>query len=227
MAMPREQIKVGQAPIPNAYLTASPSPQAYGAGVGETVADVGLAVYTRQVREANTTAFIEADEQMSTAQTELQVRISEMKGKDAMGAPDFLQAEWKKARDGIEKGLTNDQQRLAFDRAANTRYGQLDRITQFHVSAEKEHYQDGATTAHLNASLDEARLNASDPESVEMAKARQEGVTKDWAIRKGLGGYVSVPGQDRMVWKGSPEYDQKWASILSNTNKEVIRKSVV
>lgn len=239
--VPEERAQVAQAPIPGVRVEAQVTPQQLGAGVAGVTQELGLSVYGRAVREANQTALMAADRVLAESQTRLQVRISEMHGKDAFDAPDVLDSEWGKAVTTIEHDLiTNDQQRQAFHRAADERYGHLNKATQFHVSTEKTVYQDGETDAYLKASRDAARLNAADAEAVKKELGRQEAVLREWAQRKGLGKYVHDPElaaahremavltggtyrEDDKVWSGSPAYDQRLAEQRSGTHTEVIK----
>lgn len=197
---PQDQRRVDQTAMPGVRITAAPTANALGAGVAQVGEGVGLAVYARAVREANQTAFLSADRQLADTAMRLQVKLGEMKGRDAMGAPDLLRDEFDKAAGELEqKALSNDQQRQAFERARGQRWSELNHAIQRHVSAEKTAYEDGETVAYINSSVNNARLNAGNTGQVELELQRQEAVLREWAQRKGLGRY-----EDREVLGPAP-----------------------
>ena len=196
--------------MPSARLTAAPTPEALGAGLGEATRKIGLAVYEQALYEADQVAFLEADRKASEAQTALQIKVRELKGKDAAGAPDIAQQEWDRTTATIEKGLNTDRQRVAFARAKNSRWESINRSTQIHVAEQREVMADGEATALLQAELDNARLNAGDPEAVLSAHERQQAVLVDQARRKG-------------IQLDSPIFMEKQLAVSSKLNTEVVK----
>lgn len=195
---PTEERRVALQGVPSARITTQVTPQMYGAQIGSTIEDLGLAVYSKGIREANQTAYMAADRRLSEAQTELQVRLGEMRGRDALGAPDVLKKEWDKIVSTIEKeSIYNDAQREAYQRSALSRYDQTNRWLQGHVSGEKYKFQESETIGFLKASQDSAALNADNPAWVEEEKTKQRAALQEWAVRNGYGHYedeADLPG---------------------------------
>lgn len=188
---PKEERRIGLQGAPSARISTTVTPTMYGAGIGNTLEDLGLAVYSKEIRDANQTAYMAADRKLSEAQTELQVRLGEMRGRDAMGAPDVLKRDWDKIFQTVRKNDTyNDVQGEALDRSAASRYDQLNRWVQGHVSSEKYKFQENETIGYLKASQDSAALNADNPVWVAEEKRKQEAALKEWAQRNGYGHYT-------------------------------------
>lgn len=206
---PQDQRRVEQAPIPGVRLGAAPTAATFGASVAQVGEGIGLALYSRAVREANQAAFLSADKTLSEKQTEIQVQLSNLKGKDALRAPDALQTAWDKAVDEIDAGLANDQQKQAFRRSAMARHDQLNRAMQLHVNEQMNQFADGETAAYVRSSVDNVRLNAMDEEAIALEKSRQAAALTEQAQRKGL--------------LGSEAHKEQVATVLSKTNLEVVK----
>lgn len=195
---PMEERRVALQGAPSARVTTQVTPHMYGSQIGGTVEDLGLAVYSKEIRDANQTAYMAADRRLSEAQTELQVRLGDMRGRDALGAPDVLKREWEKIVHSIEKdSIYNDAQREAFQRSALSRYDQTNRWLQGHVSGEKYKFQEHETIGFLKASQDSAALNADNPAWVAEEKTKQRAALQEWAVRNGYGHYeeeADLPG---------------------------------
>lgn len=209
--MPEEQARVAQAAVSGGTLSAAVTPQFFGSQVAGTMEDLGLALYTKAKRETDQAAARAADRQLSDAQLDLHTRIQTLKGKDAVEqAPALLSKEWKKITDATLKGLGNDEQRLAVAEAAQTRYDQLNKVTQYHVHDQDEKYKDGESEASLKSSMGLTRQHAGDGnlDLVEVEKRTQRGVITELAIRNGT--------------TGSPAYQQALAEQMSHANTETI-----
>ena len=201
--MEQERLTVGQAPLPNARITAAPTPETYGAGIAQVGQQIGLATYTKAVREANETAVLEASTALARKHLDISASVSEMRGKDAMGAPEYAGRAFQKASDEIQKSLTNDVQRSAYQRQAVARSLALEEHAHHHASQEGEKYQDGVSQAGLDTSRDAARLHASSPAGgpvivgkdqldgigpINTEIGTQRAIIDAWAARKGIAG---------------------------------------
>lgn len=124
----------------------------------------------------------DADLEASKAQSDIQVKIKEMVGKDAFAAPDYLDEEWKKRTEVISKGLANDRQRRHFDRIKNVRYNDMYKSTNEHVSVEGKRYDAASTDAYIKNSQSVAAINYTD--TSEGGQIEQSLFLQEQAIRK-------------------------------------------
>src|SRR5438445_5012343 len=207
---PSSQPQVAPSALPSARLTAVASPDVYGAGAADAITRAAANIYERYSLEADQVAFMEADTKAAKAQTDIQLQVRDLQGKDAAGAPDVARQKWEQAMGEIQPTLTGPRQQRAFARVAAGRWEELYKTTQFHVAEQTTKYADQTTESSIKASTDEARLNAAFPDSIEAAKRRQVAVLHEWAGRKGL----PLDG---------PVYQEQEAKVLSNTNAEVVK----
>jgi hypothetical protein len=194
--------------IAGARLGAAPSPDYFGANIGDLGASVGEHVYREQTQRANQLALMMADGQLSEAQTQIQVKISKLEGLDALTAPDVLKADWEEATTKVDQGLSNDVQRMAAKRSAMVRFAHLNDYTQKYVASENKKFQATQTDANLKQYTDEARLNANEPDIRDTALFRQKGVLDDYAKTNGTYGTATAA--------------ELYKRVTSNTHKEVI-----
>lgn len=209
MPLPLEQRQVDQAPVPGARYESQVTPQALGSGVAAVGETLGLKIYQKSVQEANETAVLDADNKLARASMKIQSDMSQMKGKDAMGASDYLDTAFGKATDEIGQTLSNPQQRQAFQQRATHRSLVLQELAHKHMATEGAKYQDQVTDDTLRTSVDNARMNASNPEIIATEKGSQKLALAYWADRNGV--------------MGTPIYQQRVAQTLSTTNTEVIK----
>lgn len=208
---------VQQAGIPNVHLGADAPIDAFGGGstlsaLGDATEKVGqsaLDIATEQKQKADQIAFMSADGQLSALQTQLQVNTSKMLGKDAMGAPDYVQQQWSDGVQQIQDGLSNDSQRMAFARSTNSRWDELNKSVQVHVAGQMQQFDDNETSAYLATSRNAAVLNSDDDDKIQSELDRQKAVLSEWADRKGI-------PQD------SPIFTDKLTDQISGTNAQVI-----
>lgn len=206
---PEDQRRVEQAPIPAVRIGAQVTPETMGAGVAQVGERAGLVLAQRAAQEANETAVLDADTQLARQTMDIQTRMGEMRGKDAMRAIDFAKDSMGKAVDQLDKSLSNNAQRLAFRRRAQHRALELENAAHMYMAKESAAYQDQVTEDSLKASVDNARLNAGNPELVNTEKASQALTLSYWAQRHGV-----IDG---------PQFKQRVAEAHSVTNREVIR----
>lgn len=209
MPVPLEQRQVDQAPVPGVRYGAQVTPTELGAGVAAVGEHLGAKIYQKSIQEANETAVLDADNQLARASMKIQSDMSQMKGKDAMGASDYLDKEFGKATDTIGQTLSNEQQRQAFQQRATHRSLALQQAAHEHMAKEGDAYQDQVTGDTIKASVDNARLNARNPEVIATEKGSQTLALVYWAQRHGV--------------LDSPQYQQALTQAHSATNTEVIK----
>lgn len=194
-------------------LTAAPTAETYGAGVADQVSRAGLLLYAEAARDADQSAFLEADRKASELQTQLQLRVTDLKGKDSRGALDVAKEEWDKGIIEIRKGLTNQRQIQAFDRSSTGRWEALNKTTQVHVRTERATIEAAESKAYIENETALARLNASDPDAAEQSIRRQRAVIAHDAASNG----VTLNG---------PIHLAEERKIISNTRREVLAAMV-
>lgn len=126
------------------------------------VSSAALDIAIKQKRDADEVRVQDADLEASKAQTDIQLETKKMQGKDAFGAPDYADNEWKKRTDEIRAKLSNDAQKAAFDKIYKVRTNDLYRSTQEHVSVESKRYDDQSTDAYVENARNAAAANYTD-----------------------------------------------------------------
>lgn len=200
--------------LANIRQTASPDAAAFGGGAAAAaVSKETIDLVAKIKQDADQVAVLDADQKMSAYETNLlydpKAGAFNKKGKDSFGLPDTVRDEYKKKADEIAATLSNPNQRAAFARSVTSRFADVDRQIQKHVSVEMKNYDDETTNAYIANEQSAAALNYQDPERVQMAIQRQQAAVLDHANRNGM-----------------PE---EWAKaklmdVTSKTNTEVVSR---
>lgn len=140
----------------------------------------------REKQRADEIALTDFDSGLSALTTKLQIEAQQRRGKDALGLPDTVMADYEKGVADLEKSLGNDDQRAAARRAAISRQAELNGVIQRHVAVEIEKYDDETTDAYLTNERNAAALNAFDQEAVKRSIARQFEAVDRHLARKGI-----------------------------------------
>lgn len=139
---------------------------------------------------ADQLAVLDADKQMSAYETQLlydpKTGAYNKRGKDSFGIPDQVKDDYKKKVDEISANLNNPVQRDAFARSAQSRYQDVDRQIQKHVSVQMQQFDDETTNSFIANERSAAALNYQDPERVNASIQRQQAALIDHAQRNGL-----------------------------------------
>lgn len=188
--------EVREAPLPGVRVSTEAPAEAFGGGRSAEAlqgAIEGLGQHTLRVadqfkKEADQVALQSADRQASDLETKLQVEASKMKGKDALGAQDYVAKNWDQGLQQINDSLTNSDQRGAFARAANARWESLNKTTQLHMASQAEELDKTETSGYIASSRAAAVTNAFDDSRVNLEVQRQTAARQDWAKRNGLAG---------------------------------------
>lgn len=191
--VPVTQQQVQNAPLPNASLTdTAPSADALGGGVARglgAVANAAQSIAVEEKKKADQVAFIDADRKLSEATNRMQydphTGIANTHGPDALALPEHVLQGFDQTAGDISQGLTNDDQRAAFQRSAAARRQDLDAFTQRHVSNEIQQYDDATTQSYIKNAQDSAALNYQDPQRINLELDRQHAALTDYAQRHG------------------------------------------
>lgn len=142
-------------------------------GVGRTIGAVGHVVseIARVEREkADQTALLEADNYLSSWESQAvydpEKGALTKRGKDAMGVPEAVGAEFEKRADAIQATLQPGQQQQAFAALRSRRRAQLEMTLRRHTFTEVQRYQVGELEAFVSNKRDSAIANAADPRRV-------------------------------------------------------------
>lgn len=184
----RRQRMVDTAPIPGVRKQSASSAIAEGAGVevakgnvGEAIAGLGGVVARQGIQafgqiqaeareRADSVAILNAERRLGEWETS---RLYDQKngalnrrGKDAMGLPEEVRAEFDTVTGEIEKELATDRQREAFARLKTSRGLGLGMTIQRHVAGEMNRYAAEELEAGLEVHRSAAGANALDPRRV-------------------------------------------------------------
>lgn len=186
--------RVQESALPNVRMGADTSLDTFGGGkpleaagdaiqgVEKTVTDIA----SQEKQKADSLAALAFDNQLSQTQTKIQVAASKMQGKDALGAPDYVNQSWNDAVNKIQSQATNDAQKMAIARAASSRFQELNRFAQVHVGDQMQKFADNETQSYIENSRTSAIQNANDPDKVEAEKQRTTAATYEFLSRKGI-----------------------------------------
>lgn len=143
----------------------------------------------QQQKDADEVRVQEADLAASKAQTDLQVQLKNMQGKDALGAPDVISKQWKDTTDKIYSGLSTENQRQAFNKIRSVRTADLYNTTQNHVAVESKKYDGELTDAYLKNAQNVAATNFMDTSpdgQVNQSIFLQEQAIRKYGQRNGI-----------------------------------------
>lgn len=207
--VPRYERGVGTRPLPAARKSAAETPLSTGAGVslargrklqqvadfGGVVERIGLTVYTgiqQQERDrADQVAALEWNNRYSEWKNKRlydpQAGAFTQQGKNAMGLPEQIATEFQLVTGEIEAGLSNDRQRLAFQRYKAQESANLDLDVRRHVFREMQTYEATELTSTIENAHEAAVANAQDPRRVGEELDRAVSAIKTSGPRLGFG----------------------------------------
>ena len=206
--VPRPQQHVSPVGLPGVREMAAPTPDSYGAGVGDRAAKLGAAVYEREIYFADHAAVMEAETLASKEQLRIQRDVYNMRGKNAANAPDYALKEYDDIDQQIMNGLVNDRQRGMYQRISRQKREMLNRASLVHADEEAERFGTEMFNANMKTSIDVARSYGDFPLGVENEKNNQ---TRLIELRAAQYGYL-----------GTPQYKEQVKEAHSATNRAVI-----
>lgn len=109
------------------------------------------------------------------------------KGKDAMGLPEELHADFVKFSGGLEASLSTPEQKAAFARLQGEEWSNIDTTVRRHVLGEAQQYHAGELKATVDNGIDSAIKNALDPKMVQADLTKVVSAIKTSAKSLGLG----------------------------------------
>jgi hypothetical protein len=191
--------RVNPAPLPGVRLSSSgASESAFGGGMG--IASAGLntglsAVHGEAARiaqeeklRADQIMLTDAGAQASGAMNDVLFGPDgalTKKGSDAFTTPETTRANYFAKIGAIRAGLTNDDQRDAFDRIVANDYARIDEQVQRHVAQQRTAYDTDSTDALVANKQNEALQSYTDPAAIQSAIDAQKGAIAGYADRNG------------------------------------------
>lgn len=184
--------KLGALPGPRLNAGAGDA-EAFGGGAslnaatsaGVSAVDSATKIAIQHKQNADEVRFLDADLQLSKLQVQNELAAKQLRGKDAAGALDVVDAEWNKGVEQVMGGLSNNQQRAAVSRAAAVRRSEMNKSVQMHMLDESIKLDDATTKDYVTNSQNEAALNYNDPDRVAAALIQQEGAIIGYGKRRG------------------------------------------
>lgn len=187
--------RVTQQPLPAARRTAVPSPDVFGAGLGEVAQRIGAQGYGAIVQDerdkADQLAVLNAENQLGAWENKRlydpQTGALTQKGKDSFGLPEQVGQEFTDVSNNIAGTLNTDRQRIAFQRSSSSRAQSIDLTLRRHVFGEMQQYDQSETQAAVKLSESNAIANANDPRRISAELTRATAAIRDYAARNGIG----------------------------------------
>lgn len=187
--IPQYQRRVGPE-VTGAPRVAQASTDASGLARGLSSLASDLAdIHQREMREANQTAVLNADNQLGTWQNEAifnpETGAFTKKGQAALNITNDTLAQFDQQRESIASGLANEQQRQMFTQAALQRRSQLQGKLGSYEFGEQQEYKNQVDKAAIATALNTAALNYNDPNAIAESHSRIDGILQLQAQRNG------------------------------------------
>lgn len=225
--VPVYQQKVQEQALPRARQSADAPIEAFGGGpsaqgVQRAAENLGNVVSDFAVKEK---AYIddiqvtEADTKLAQKQTDIQIGISKLQGRNANGAREYATAEMNKAIEEYSGGLTGGGS-LAFKKVAANRAEGLYSFSEKHTAAENQKADRGVLVDRLKVLNAKATSNALDNEDdFESALNQDLKDVNDGA--KALAKFEGIPERSA-DGTNNPSYQQLVNGALSTVHRDVI-----
>lgn len=153
------------------------------------VANSANRIYQQQREQADTTALINADNQLTTWQNDAlfnqQSGAFTLKGKNALNVTQNTLTSFDQQTQQIAQSLSNDQQRARFNQIAQRRKDSLSQDLNRYEYQQHQSYMDDVDNASVKLSIDSAALNFNDPKSVGQYRDKAMAVIDSRAERLG------------------------------------------
>ena len=173
------------------------------AQVGEALgkaAGTAQKFFEQQKKQADDLAALEVDSELSQFTTDYlynpDTGALNKRGKDAFGVSNDFDEKWREKSEEIQGRLSNNSQRLAFEKIKANRYNDVSRQLQRHVSVEAREYDNQVTESFLSNERNSAAANYLDRDrigrSIELQKkaifdhAQRNGSPPEWVQEKTL-----------------------------------------
>lgn len=198
-AYPGRQIK--QDALPGARLNVDRDPNAFGAGFGATVTRVAgaeldeIAARRREQmiaerKRMDEIAVIHASNQLDAFENDLLYGDSGLmrtKGNDSFGAYDGFEKAYTTKGDELEKGLANEEQKLAFLRRRSSKFDSASSKLRQHIASESEKFDAAESQKQIENITNDAVRSYTSPREVAAKLGEAEMAARAYADRNGMG----------------------------------------
>lgn len=187
--------------IPNAEVPTQAPLAAFGGGdvvekqtkAAEGLGQEAIDISQQAQKMANKTAYIGLMARTADSQATIQAKVSQMRGANALGAPDVAEKEWKDNLDDILGDAPNGAVKYMVQRDATRRGIMLNRFVQTHVGKESEALDVQNTKGAIDNEVALAAQNSFDAGQVEDSDARIQALAGHLAD---VHGFVGEKGKD-------------------------------
>lgn len=186
--VPQYTPRVDTAPLQPGRITATPSPDAFGASIGRGVQQVGDQVVQIGAQERQRAISIQTQDAVNQAQRvklELAAAAAQRRGKDAFGLPEQILPDYDKRIADIDGGLSTPEAREAFRQHAQGMRTELEDHTVRHMYQESRAYDGEVYKAAVESGMQGMVGAADDPALLERERLRLHAAISDFADRNG------------------------------------------
>jgi len=150
--------QVAEAPLPTVRRQPLATEETFGGGASSqavTTAFRGLAYEGARLALASQKGAAEVkaqeiDNQAGMLETDLQVGVSKMQGKDAFGAQEYLDKTWSEATKKMVKDIQDPYTAGLVNKKLQARYQSLYKYTQVHTATEADNYDKQTTQGSVD-----------------------------------------------------------------------------
>lgn len=164
-------------------------------GIGQEVVDVAQEAQ----KAANKSAYIGLIARTADSQAAIQAKVSQMRGANALGAPEMAEKQWKDSLDGIVKDAPNGAVRYMVQRDATRRWITVNRFVQTHLGKESEALDIQNTKGAIDNEVVLAAQNSFDAGAVERSTAQIKSLAGDLAGTYGFIGEKGEAARDQLI----------------------------
>lgn len=193
MPTPRYQQRVEEARLPGARVENTSNEEAFGGGrsfdrlrqavggLGQEIADIAR----KAKNDADQLAVLNADSKLAELQVGLQIEGEKFRGGEAMKGMDHVQQGWGQGLDEIKKGLSNEEQRRAFERISANRWESLNKHQQLYAAKESQVFDRESTDSAIQSYRNIGLTNYQDDASIDEALGQQDAAFSAYMQRQG------------------------------------------
>lgn len=199
---------------PNVRSQVESTPEDYGNGPSaQGLQKQAIDLFQEQKKNADQVAVLDADAQFRDKQNDIlynqQTGVLNKQGKDALGITEEASPKLRQAMGNIQDSLSDPAQKAAFQRMAQSRLEESDKIMQVHSRQEFQKYDTNLTDSSVDNEKNTAIQNYTDPDAVKLSISRANAMFEDYGSRHGM--------PDEWV-------KDKQASITSNIQSGIITR---
>jgi hypothetical protein len=153
-----------------------------GLGLAAKEQERALDIAAKEKSKVDKAIGLDADFRLSRLKTDLEIKRSQLKGRDSANAIEGIENEWKLGVEEIGKGLGNDEQKAFFSNRVNHHWfgaGGLYESTLKYSDKELNQFAEDNFKAVTDLRIEDAIEKSSDPEVFAQSIAELEAISKD------------------------------------------------